>query len=147
MAATRLFEAMFQYLSGVAGVTASVGSGTAARIYELYAEQGRSTLYPCIEIEDVSDEVTHQFGAVPTSETRKLTIDCQAVRAQAAQALADAVYVAMIKQEAAIVTVTSWPVRSVHCMERGTPEYFVDIETDTRLFSARLELQIRQDIS
>ena len=146
MAAVRLFEAAFQYLSGVSAVTALIGTGTACRIYELYAEQGRAILYPCVVAEDDGEGVEHQFGSAPTSETRLLALDCQATTAAAAQELANAVYAALIRQEAAIVTATGWPVRAIHCIERGTAEYFPDLETDKKLFSARLEFRVIQDI-
>ena len=135
----RLFEATFKYLSGVAGVTSLIGSGTACRMYELYAEQGRATKYPICVVEEMTEEKLHQFAAVPSMAKRGLSFDCFATSPAAADALAEAINTAIMRQEAAWTAAAGSFTISAVLFGGKNYDYFWDEETSSKVFSVNVD--------
>lgn len=143
----RIFEALYKHLVAQAGITALVGSGSNARIYDHYAEQGRSTDYPCIVIEEVDDERYHAFSAAPTATRRPVAVACYRTgNPTLANALADLVYAALVNNAAAVTTSAgSLTVKSFH-FEGRRNEYEADLEDSAKLFSCTLEFSVIHDV-
>jgi len=143
----RLFEAVYRHLRNQAPITALVGAGAAARIYDTYAEQERATNWPAIVIEEVDDDRIHQFGAIPSATERSLRLTCLAQGSpKAANDLADLVYAALMGQEAAITaSAGSLTVKAVHSEGRDT-QYEMDLEENAKLFSCAVEFRFIHDV-
>ena len=142
----RLFEATFKYLSGVAGVTSLIGSGTDCRMYELYAEQGRTTKYPICVVEEMSEEMLHQFVNVPSMAKRGLSFDCFATSPADAEALAQAIHTAIMRQEAAWTAAAGSFTVSAVLFASKNYDYFQDEETSAKVFSANVDYVVYHTI-
>jgi hypothetical protein len=131
-------EALFGYLSGVAGVTSLIGSGTACRLYQLFTEQDPT--YPCVVIEQVDDERPHSFRGNPTIAQKQVTFTCYSQTSPTkAHELADAIYTALMGNEASI---TGLPVKGI-LYEARTEGYEDAVETGgAKLFWADEDFRI-----
>lgn len=141
----RLAEATFRYLSGVAGVAGSLGSGTACRLYELTAPEDPG--FPLAVFEELDDERPDQFAGLPTIALRRLEFACYSrVNQTAANTLADAVYAALMGNEAAWTAAAgALAVRSVH-FEGRTHAYEWDQETTGKLYSTTVLFRVYHDV-
>lgn len=91
----RIEEALFRYLSGVAGVTALLGSSTACRLYE--SEADADPALPYVVLEEQSDERPHALAsASPTAKRVMVTFAQYGESPQSADAVHDAIYAALI---------------------------------------------------
>jgi len=140
----RLYQALYKYLQTVTAVTSRVGT----RIYDLHADQGRVTDYPAIVIEVVDSQPFHSIGAAaPTATRRPVALYCMAQgNNKAAEDLADAVYAAIIAQEAAITAAAgSLTVKSTHLNGRRN-EFEDALETSQKLYAVILDFDIIHDL-
>jgi len=143
----RLFEAVYRHLRSQSTITELVGSGSAARIYDVYAEQERANNWPILVLEEVDDNRIHQFYGIPTATERTLRVTCLAQGSpKAANDLADLVYDALMGQEAAITSnAGSLTVKAVHSESRET-QYEMDLEDNSKLFSCAVEFRFIHDV-
>lgn len=142
----RLVEATFRYLSGVAGVTTLIGSGTNCRLYELTIPQDPT--FPLVVMEQVSDERPDQFDGLPTIAQKHLEFVCYSRTNQtASDALADAIYAALMGNETAWTAAAgSLTVNSCHFVGR-TYAYEWDNETgDGKLYSTTITFAVYHQI-
>lgn len=140
----RLYQALYKYLQTVNAVTSRVGT----RIYDLHADQGRVADYPAIVIEVVDSQPFHSIGSVaPTATRRPVALYCMAQgNNKAAEDLADAVYAAIIAQEAAITSAAgSLTVKSTHLNGRRN-EFEDALETSQKLYAVILDFDIIHDL-
>lgn len=143
----RIYEALYKHLVAQSAITALVGSGSNARIYDTYAEQGRSTDYPAIVIEEIDDGRYHAFRALPTATRRPVTVTClRTGNPTLAVALADLVYAALMNNAAAVTTSAgSLTVKGFH-FEGRRNEYEADLEDSAKLFSCTDEYSVIHDV-
>lgn len=140
----RLYQALYKYLQTVSGVTSLVGT----RVYDMHADQGRAIDYPAIVVEVVDSQPFHAIGGTaPTSTRRSVQIYCMAQgNNKAAEDLADAVYAAIIAQEAAITTAAgSLTVKSTHLNGRRN-EFEDALETSQKLYAVILDFDFIHDL-
>lgn len=140
----RLYQALYKYLQTVSSVTSLVGT----RVYDMHADQGRAIDYPAIVVEVIDSQPFHTIGgAAPTSTRRSVQIYCMAQgNNKAAENLADAVYTAIIAQEAAITTAAgSLTVKSTHLNGRRN-EFEDALETSQKLYAVILDFDIIHDL-
>lgn len=137
----RLYQALYRYFQAEPSIAALVGT----RVYDIHAEQARSTKYPALVIEMIDDIPFHSIGAVPTATRRPVNIYCMAQGApKASEDLADAVYEAIMGQEDAISDASGLTVKSTHLNGRRT-EYDENLETDQKLYATILEFDFIHD--
>jgi len=136
----RIYQAIYKYLQTVSAVTDLTGT----RVYDMHADQGRVTDYPAVVVEVIDSQPFHSIGAAaPTATRRPVAIYCMAMgNNKAAEDLADAVYAAIIAQEAAITAAAgSLTVISTHLNGRRN-EFEDSIETSQRLYTVVLDFDI-----
>ena len=137
----RLYQALYRYFQAEPSIAALVST----RVYDIHAEQARSTKYPALVIEMIDDIPFHSIGAVPTATRRPVNIYCMATgNSKAAEDLGDTVYAAIINQQDAITDASGLTVRSTHLNGRRI-EYEETLETNEKLYAVILEFDFIHD--
>lgn len=137
----RIYQGLYRYIQTVPLLVSQVGT----RVYDIHAEQARTTKYPALVIEAIEDQPFHSIGAAPTATRRPVSIYCMAQGStKAAEDLADLVYDAVINQQDSITDAAGMTVRSTHLNGRRI-EYEETLETDKKLYAVILEFDIIHD--
>lgn len=137
----RIYQALYRFTQAEPSIASLVGN----RVYQIHAEQARSTKYPALVIEEIDDIPFHSIGAAPTATRRPVNIYCMATgNPKAAEDLADVLYSTMINGHQAITDASGLTVRSTHLNGRRT-EYEEQLETDQKLYFTILEFDFIHD--
>lgn len=137
----RIYQALYRFTQAEPSIASLVGN----RVYQIHAEQARSTKYPALVIEEIDDIPFHSIGAAPTATRRPVNIYCMATgNPKAAEDLADVLYSNLINGHQAITDASGLTVRSTHLNGRRT-EYEEQLETDQKLYITILEFDFIHD--
>lgn len=143
----RLFEGTFKYFSGVAGITALIGSGTDTRLYELFLPQDPT--YPAVECEITDEEQAHQFVNLPTIAWKRAVFTCYSrVNQTDSDAIAEAIYDALMGTAAAVAFTAAageLTIKAVH-FEGRSFGYEENLEDHTKIFWTEIEFLIHHDL-